>query len=805
MKVSYNWLRQFIDISENVEEISEVLTATGLEVEGIEKFESIKGGLEGIVVGEVLTCEKHPNADKLRLTTVDIGNGEASQIVCGASNVAAGQKVVVAPVGTTIYPFGKEEGLSLKKAKIRGEVSEGMICSASELGLSDDHSGILILDTDKKNGTAAIELLDVENDFTIEIGLTPNRADATSHIGVCRDLKAVLGNEINRPDISAFKVDNHDLPIEVVVEDSKGSPRYSGVCISNVEIKESPEWLKNRLKAIDLAPINNVVDITNYVLHSVGQPLHAFDYDEVTGGKVVIKTMTEGSTFVTLDEKERELAASDLMICNEKEGMCIAGVFGGIKSGIKDSTKNIFLESAYFSPDYIRKTSQRHGLKTDASFRFERGTDPNLTVFALKWAAMLIQELANGKISSEVIDIYPNPVEDFKVKVRYRNIDRLIGKKLGKDRVMSILKGLDIGVTDENEEGFIAVIPPYRVDVQREADVIEEILRIYGYDNVELEDSLNTDFLADFPVQDKDNVQLKVSELLTSRGYYEIITNSLTKPKYVSQIESFSSNNNVEILNKLSDDLGVMRQSILPNGLEVIAYNINRRQKNLKLYEFGKTYQLLDGKYKEEEVLGIYLTGNKSLEHWSAEEKQVAFHDLASEVFACLSRLGVDQYSSTEFNSEAWSYGLELSFNNQVLARLGSVSNDVLKLADVSQSVLYAELFWKRLLKKSNQEVTYAEVPKFPEVRRDLSIVIDKHINFSEIRSIAQKVERKLIKGINVFSVYEGENIGKDKKAYAISFILQDETQTLKDKQIDNVMNRLIKKFEDDLGALIRK
>ena len=805
MKISYNWLKEFIDLDLGVDETSSILTATGLEVEGVEKFESVKGGLNGLVIGEVLTCEKHPNADKLHVTTVDVGGETPANIVCGAPNISQGQKVIVAPVGSTIYPTDKEEGLKLSKAKIRGEVSEGMICSAYEIGLSTDHSGIYVLEDHFQNGAPAATALNVSSDDVFEIGLTPNRADATSHIGVCRDLKAVLSTEISWPKIDDFKVDNHDLPIDVVVEDSNGSPRYSGLTISDVEIKESPDWLKNRLSSIGLTPINNVVDITNYVLHSVGQPLHAFDYDQIIGQKVIVKTLKDGAAFTTLDEKERKLSSNDLMICNEKEGMCIAGVFGGVKSGIKETTKNIFLESAYFSPGYIRKTAMLHGLKTDASFRYERGTDPNLTVFALKWAAMLIKELANGKISSDVIDLYPETIKDFTVSVKYKNIDRLIGKQLGRDQINEILKSLDITLFDENESGFVATVPPYRVDVTRESDVIEEILRIYGYDNVELEESLSADFLSDFPEKDKDDLQLKISELLVSNGFYEIITNSLTKPKYAAAMDTVDENQDVEILNKLSEDLGVMRQSLLPNGLEVISHNVNRRQKNLKFFEFGRTYKEVKGKYKEDEIVGVFLTGEKHAEHWLDQSGAVKFHDLASNIYSCLDRLGIQGYKSDVVENGVWSYGLNLVYNDQIIAAMGKVNPSIAGLADVSQEVFYGELFWNRLLKKISMDTIYQEVPKFPEVRRDLSLVIDKQVTFDQIKQASQKAERKLIRDINVFSVYEGENIGKDKKAYAISFILQDENQTLKDKQIDSVMTRLINSFERDLGALIRK
>ncbi len=805
MKISLNWLKLFINLDLPVEEIGDILTKTGLEVESIDNFESVRGGLAGLVVGKVLTCEKHPNADKLSLTTVDTGNGNPVRIVCGAPNVAVGQKVVVAPVGSTIYPFDKEEGFKLSKAKIRGEASEGMICSAYEIGLNKNHDGILILDAKFKIGTPAVECLDVENDYVFEIGLTPNRADAASHLGVCRDLRAVLGEEIKWPETDKFNSDNHDLPIDILVEDSSGAPRYSGLTMKAVTIAESPDWLKLRLLSVGLAPINNVVDITNYVNHSLGQPMHAFDYDEISGKKIIVKTLSEGSKFTTLDENERVLAANDLMICNEKEGMCIAGVFGGVKSGIKENTKNLFLESAYFSPDYIRKTSLRHGLKTDASFRFERGTDPNITVTALKWAALLIKEIAGGQISSEVIDIYPNPVEEFRVPVRFRNIDRLLGKSLDHDEIFAILSNLDIRVTNNDKEGFVANVPPFRVDVQREADVIEEILRIYGYDNVELSKGLGTSFLADFPVIDKDQLQSKISDFLASRGYYEIITNSLTKPIYSQKIDSIKESEDVVILNKLSDDLGVMRQSIIPSGLEVISYNVSHKQKDLKLFEFGKTYRLTNSKYREDEILGIYLTGDQHPESWIGETRGVSHHDLSSTVLTILERLNISGYDSKKISTDIWSSALEITFNKQLIACFGKLKKGLSMTIDLQQKVYFAELYWSRIIKKTNQVIAYTEVPKFPEVRRDLSLVVGEGVTFDDIRKLVLETEKTLIKRVNVFNVYQGEKIEPGKKAFAISFILQDEKQTLSDKQIEKVMGRLIEVFEKNLKALIRK
>ncbi|MDA0196209.1 MAG: phenylalanine--tRNA ligase subunit beta [Bacteroidetes bacterium] len=805
MKISFNWLKQFINIELSVEKIGDILTQTGLEVESIDKFESVRGGLADLVVGEILTCEKHPNAEKLSLTSVDIGNGDPARIVCGAPNVAVGQKVVVAPVGSTIYPWDKEEGFKLSKAKIRGEASEGMICSAYEIGLNEDHTGILVLDAKFKNGTPAVECLNVENDYVFEIGLTPNRADAASHLGVCRDLKAILGEEIKWPETDKFTSDNNDLPIDIMVADTLGAPRYSGLTMKDVTIAESPDWLKRRLLSIGLIPINNVVDITNYVNHSLGQPMHAFDYDEIVGGKVIVKTLPEGSKFTTLDEKERILAANDLMICNKKEGMCIAGVFGGLKSGIKGDTKNLFLESAYFSPDYIRKTSLRHGLKTDASFRFERGTDPNTTVKALKWTALLIKEIAGGQISSEVIDIYPNPIEDFKVPVRFRNIDRLIGKSLDHKEIFNILSALDIAISEEDKEGFVALVPPFRVDVRREADVIEEILRIHGYDNVELSAGLGTSFLADFPVMDKDQLQTKIGEFLASRGYYEIITNSLTKPIYSQKIDSINESEDVIILNKLSDDLGVMRQSVIPSGLEVISYNVSHKQKDLKLFEFGKTYRLANGKYREEEILGIYLTGNQHPESWIGDTRKVSHHDLSSTVLTILERLNISGYESKKISNDIWSSALEITFNKQLIACFGKLKKSLSLMVDLHQEVYFAELYWSRIIKKTNQVITYSEVPKFPEVRRDLSLVVRESITFADIRKLVFETEKSLIKSVNVFNVYQGEKLGSGKKAYAISFILQDEKQTLKDKQIEKVMERLMEVFEKNLEALIRK
>lgn len=804
MKISFNWLKEYIEIKEAPEEIAALLTQSGLEVEGVELVQPVPGGMEGLVIGKVLSCEKHPDADKLSLTKVDIGKGIIAPIVCGAPNVAQGQKVIVATVGTTLYPSGKEP-FQIKKAKIRGQVSEGMICAEDEIGIGNSHEGIMVLDTSLPSGTPAAHYFNLKDDYILEIGLTPNRADAASHVGVARDLKALLDRPLNLPHTEDFQVNNENLNIEIVVENFEACPRYSGLTISGVEVKESPKWLKERLSSIGLSPINNVVDITNFVLHELGQPLHAFDADKITGKKVIVKTMDEGTPFITLDEKERKLSPADLMICNEQEGMCIAGVFGGVKSGITENTKNIFLESACFNPDYIRRTSQHHGLKTDASFRFERGTDPNITVYALKRAALLIKEVAGGKISSNIKDVYKEQFNDFEVFVRFKNIQRLIGKSLSKDLIYKILNNLDIRVKEENNESFVAVVPPYRVDVQREADIIEEILRIYGYDNIEISDSLNTDYIAEFPEIDKNTLQNEISQLLASNGFNEIITNSLTRPVYSERFPSTENGETVEILNKLSEELGVMRQTLLFSGLEVLNYNINRKQKDLKVFEFGKIYFKREGKYKEENHLALFITGNKLSETWMAKSEAVNFHDLATPVYKILQKFGIIKFDSDYISEEYLSYGLQLKAANKVIVKMGKVNKKVLQLADVKQDVFWALLNWDALLKFKKGNLVYEEVSKFPEVRRDLSLVLDKSVNFEQVQKLAQKNDSGLIKKINVFDVYEGENIDPDKKAYALSFILQDKHKTLTDQAIDKVMNRLISSYEKELGALIRK
>lgn len=809
MKISYKWLKDLIEITETPEQIDRLLTGTGLEVEGIEEIESIKGGLQGVVIGEVLTREKHPEADRLSLTTVDVGGETPLSIVCGAPNVAAGQKVIVATVGATLYPTGSDQPLVLKKSKIRGALSEGMICAEDELGVGTSHDGILVLDTQLPNGTPAAEYFGISSDYLIEIGLTPNRADAASHYGVARDLKAVLKREITLPSVDAFKVDNQNLPIPVEVRNAEACPRYTGLTISGITVAESPEWLKQRLQTIGIRAINNIVDITNYVCHELGQPMHAFDADKVLGKKVIVTTVAENTPFVTLDGVERKISANDLMICSEgidgnPEPMCIAGVFGGLTSGVTDGTTSIFLESAYFSPVWVRRTAQRFSLKTDSSFRFERGTDPNMPLFALKRAALLIQEIAGGSISSDIIDIYPEPVADFKVNIKYKNVDRLIGKSLEKDLIKGILESLDIRITDETEAGFTAVVPPYRVDVQREADVIEEILRIYGFGQVELSDALSSDYLSDFPVNDPEKLKLRVAELLVGNGFNEMINNSLTKPEYQAVLGESLPGNPVKILNYLSEDLSVMRQTLLFSGLEVIAYNSNRRQKDLKLFEFGKTYHETDGKYTEKERLSVFVTGNISQESWFEKSRGVVFHDLAAFVNQVLTSMKIRDVQKQEADNAVFKSGLTLLANKKPVVSFGLLNAAVARKLDIKAPVYYADFDWEYLLRQYNAAVEYVEVPKFPEVRRDLSVVLNKKVTFEELRQAAYKTERNLLRAVNVFDVYEGANL-EGKKSYSISFILQDEQQTLTDKVIDKTMQRLIATYEREFEAVIRK
>ncbi|WAC12920.1 phenylalanine--tRNA ligase subunit beta [Dyadobacter pollutisoli] len=809
MKISYKWLKELIEITETPEEIGRLLTATGLEVESIEEIESIKGGLQGVVIGQVLTCEKHPEADRLSLTTVDAGGENPLSIVCGAPNVAAGQKVIVATVGAMLHPTGSDQPLVLKKSKIRGALSEGMICAEDELGLGSSHDGILVLDTTLPNGTPASEYFGISSDYLIEIGLTPNRADAASHYGVARDLKAVLGRPVTLPSVEEFAVASQQLPITVEVKNQDACPRYTGLTISGIKVGESPQWLKDRLQTIGIRAINNIVDITNYVCHELGQPMHAFDAEKVIGNKVVVTTVADGTPFITLDGVERKISGSDLMICNAgsngvPEPMCIAGVFGGLTSGVTSDTTSIFLESAYFSPAWVRKTAQRFTLKTDSSFRFERGTDPNMPLFALKRAALLIQEIAGGTVSSEITDIYPQPVEDFRVAMSYKHINRLIGKTLDKTLIKSILESLDIQVADENESSFTAIVAPYRVDVQREADVIEEILRIYGFGQVELSETLSSDFLSDFPVNDPEKLKLRVAELLVANGFNEMINNSLTKPEYQVLMSESLAGNPVKILNYLSEDLSVMRQTLLFSGLEVIAYNSNRRQKDLKVFEFGNTYHQINEKYVEKERLAVFVTGNIAQESWFEKSRETVFHDLAAFVNKVLTAVKIREVEKQQADPAIFKQGLTLLSNRKPVVSFGLLNAALSKKLDVKAPVYFADFDWEYMLRQYNAAVEYKEVSKFPEVRRDLSVVVNKKVTFEELRQIAYKTERQLLRSVNVFDVYEGANL-EGKKSYSISFILQDDQQTLTDKVIDKSMQRLMAAYEREFEALIRK
>jgi len=803
MKISINRLKNFITFQESSEEVAALLTASGLEVEGIEKFESIPGSLEGVVIGQVMTCVPHPNADKLSLTTVDVGE-ETVPIVCGAPNVAAGQKVAVALVGATLYPQ-EGEPFVIKKAKIRGEASQGMICAEDELGLGDGHDGIMVLDTILPNGTPASQYFHISTDHVLEIGLTPNRSDAASHLGVARDLKALLKKELNLPAVDAFAVDNRNRTVKVEVEDRLDCPRYAGLTISGVKVGPSPVWLQDFLKALDLEPINNIVDITNFILHDLGQPVHAFDVDRIAQDQLIIKKLPKDSPFVTLDGRERKLSGEELMICDPDGGLCIAGIFGGKDSGVSEQTTAIFLESAYFSPNVIRKGSQFHGLKTDASFRFERGTDPNMPVYALKRAAMLIKEIAGGEISSDIIDVYPDPVADFEIDVSYKHIQRLIGKTLPQEEIKEILEGLEIQVVQETKEGFKAVVKPYRTDVTREADIIEEILRIHGFDNIPLSEDYHADYLADHPEKDSNKLQYRVSELLAAKGFNEIITNSLTKPVYTEKAQHLDFSENVEILNSLSEDLRVMRQTLLFTGLEVLSHNINRRQKDLRFFEFGTTYFKQEGGYREEKHLSLFLTGNKAEESWLEPSKPLAFPDLYSVVESLLQKLNLGQPTMEIVHEAPFDYALKISFGKKEIGKVGMLSSDIAKLAEVRQEVLFAELRWDTLTKMASGVKKYTALSKFPEVRRDLSLVIDKHVTFEAIREIAIKSGGKLLQRINVFDVYQGDKIEAGKKAYALSFYLQDIEKTLTDKVIDKTMDKLMHSFENEAGALIRK
>ena len=803
MKISINRLKKYLFFNESPEEIGALLTQSGLEVEGIDAFVSVPGGLEGIVIGEVLTCERHPDADKLSLTTVDLGGGQIAQIVCGASNVAAGQKVVVATVGATLYPSSGEP-FQIKKAKIRGQASEGMICAEDEIGLGTSHAGILVLDTDLPNGTPAAAYFEVSEDAVLEIGLTPNRSDAASHLGVARDLKALLQRPICMPEEISLPVQTQGPVITVRVDEPADCPRYAGIVLTGITVGSSPQWLQNFLRSLDLEPINNVVDITNFILHDLGQPLHAFDAAKITAGQIRVGKLPKGTPFVTLDGKERTLSGEELMICDSKGGMCIAGVFGGSHSGVSQDTTAIFLESAYFSPDIIRKGSQIHGLKTDASFRFERGTDPNMPVYALKQAVALLQEYAGAQVASELVDQYPFPKEDVSIAVSFGHINRLIGKVIDPEEVVTILESLDIRVTEQTSEGFLATVKPYRVDVTREADIIEEVLRIHGFQQVVLSENLGTDYLAAHPVKDLAKLQYRLTEMLANQGYFELVTNSLTSPKYVEKAGFLDATKTVEIYNKLSEELGVMRQTLLFSGLEVVAHNINRRQTDLKCFEFGTVYQKKEGGYQESRRLSLFHSGNSTTESWLAPATPFAFADCYATVLRILERLNIEISTVEVVESSPYAYGLTLMLGEKVLGSIGLIEDKLLKLCEVRQEVWVADLDWDLLAKKSAGLKKYQELSKFPEVRRDLSLVIDKSVSYDRVKTVAEKAGGRLLKKTEVFDVYQGDRLEQDKKAYALSFLLQDQENTLTDKEIEKTMSNLIRAFQEQVGAVIR-
>ena len=821
MQISYRWLRDYIQTSLSPEKIGEILTSIGLEVETLTEYCPVKGGLEGFVVGEVLTCHKHPDADKLTVTTVNVGTSEPLGIVCGAPNVAAGQKVVVATPGTTI--FKGDDSFKIKKTKIRGVESTGMICAEDEMGLGDSHEGIMVLDVSAAPGTLAKDYFKIETDWIFTIGLTPNRIDAASHIGVARELAAYLAvntddfakeRDFFMPSVDAFAVDHHDLTVEVAVENTEACPRYAGLTISGVTVGPSPEWLQNRLRIIGQTPINNVVDVTNYVLHEMAQPLHAFDAAKITGKKVIVKTLPAGTPLVTLDGVERKLDAEDLIICNTDAGMCIGGVFGGQEAGISDTTVDVFLESAYFNPAFIRRTSKRHGLNTDASYLFERGIDPNNTLYALKRAAMLIKEVAGGKISSDIIDIYPHPVEPFKIELNYRYVSKFVGQEISPKIIKMILEALDFEIESQTAYMMIVKAPPYRVDVQRPADTVEEILRIYGFNNIDVSDEMHTT-LSHMQKPDREKTVNIISDFLSSCGFNEIISNSLSKMSYYQQNESFPDEDCVNILNPLSQDLGCMRQTLLFGGLEAVIYNANRKNPDLKLYEFGNCYfaetphkgQALQG-FSEKQHLALFITGNNAADNWNTPVRPYTVFSLKAFSENLLKRLGININSLTlnELQNDVFAEGLSYTSGKTLLAEIGELHPKLLKQFDIKAPVFYADFCWDALMRMLGKtEIRYRELPRFPEVRRDLSLMVDKKVRFADICDVAKRTERKLLKHINLFDVYEGDKIESGKKSYAVSFILQDMEQTLAETRINQTMQRISAALVKETGATVRQ
>ena len=819
MNISYKWLKEYVDFDLTAQQVCDALTSTGLEVDALEEVQSIKGGLKGLYVGKVLTCEPHPNSDHLHVTTVDLGKGEPSQIVCGAPNVAAGQKVIVADLGCVLYDGDKE--FVIKKSKLRGVESNGMICAEDEIGVGNDHSGIIVLPDDAVVGTPAAEYYHLESDWLIEVDITANRADGLSHWGVARDLYAwLLSNgyetKMHRPDCSKFKVDNHDLPIEVVIENQEACKRYACVSITDCEVKESPDWLKNKLTTIGLRPINNIVDITNYIMMAYGQPLHCFDADMVKGHKIVVKTMPDGTPFQTLDGVEHKLSDRDLAICNAEDPMCIAGVFGGKGSGTYETTKNVVLESAYFHPTWIRKSARRHGLSTDASFRFERGIDPNGTIYALQQAAILCQELAGGKVSMDIVDIYPKPIRNAVVDLSFDYVNRLIGKELSSGVIKFICRALDMEVKYENEQGLTLEIPAYRVDVQRPCDVVEDILRIYGYNNVEIPTQLKSSLVIKGDEDRKHKLANLVSEQLVGEGFHEILNNSLTKAAYYES-ESNGNPTLVRIMNPLSSDLNVMRQTLLYGGLESIQHNVNRKRQNLRFFEFGNVYTFDPEKqnnddpmqaYKEQYHAALWVTGKRVEGSWAHKNEDSTFYELSAYVENILRRVGLKPGMTVRKKSENDIFSSGLTIENRggkKLVEMGIITKKLQKQFELDNPVYYAEMNWTALMKviKKN-EVLYTEISKFPAVSRDLALLVDNSVEFAQIEQIARQTEKKFLKKVELFDVYEGDKLPAGKKSYAVNFILQDEEKTMGDKQIDAIMQKLIANIKKQLNAELR-
>ncbi len=835
MNISYNWLKEYVDFDLTAQEVADALTSEGLEVGCVEEIQPVKGGLQGLVIGEILTCVPHPNSDHMHVCTVNLGEGEPVQIVCGAPNVAAGQKVVVATLGCKLYDG--DECFTIKKSKLRGVESHGMICAEDEIGIGTDHNGIIVLPETAVPGTPASEYYQLKSDYLIEVDITPNRADACSHYGVARDLYAWLvqnghPTSLHRPGCEAFKVDNHELEIDVEVQNVEACPRYAAVTVRNCQVKDSPEWLQEKLRVIGLRPINNVVDITNYIMFAYGQPLHCFDADMIKGGKVVVKTMPEGTPFVTLDGVEHCLSDRDLAICNVEEPMCIAGVFGGKGSGTYETTRNVLLESAYFNPTWIRKSARRHGLGTDASFRFERGIDPNGIIYALKQAAMLCKELAGGEISMEIKDVYPRPLPDFVVDLGYNYAYSLIGKDIGADTVKRIVTSLEMKILEETPDGLKLQVPAYRVDVQRPCDVVEDILRIYGYNNVEIPPTVKSSLNVKGDEDKSHKLQNLVAEQLVGCGFNEILNNSLQRAAYYDGLESYPENRLVKLMNPLSSDLNAMRQTLLFGGLECIAHNANRKNADLKFFEFGNCYRfheenkwpgivqgvsssrdpevihhILDA-YSEDCHLGLWVTGKRVSGSWAHPDEDSTFYELKAYVLNILGRLGVN-LGTLVFapgNSDIYSKSVEIrNRGGKVLVMMGILNRKIQKKMDIDHEVFYADLNWNRLMKAiRNNRVTYSEVSKFPAVSRDLALLLDKNVEFAQVEKVAYATEKKLLKEVSLFDVYEGKNLEPGKKSYAVNFVLQDETKTLNDKQIDNIMNKLITNLQVQLGAKLR-